>query len=150
MKLIKDQIGMAVLFELSLTMLVLGTVGFSTYNIKAGETIECSEQSCFEAAFAECKKSTFDYTEAGARTHLEIYGRSDDDCRMLVKFIDGQLGGFDYSNTEMTCNFDNDSKLEDSVGKTIEKVFIGEKTSCQGSLIERVKAEAQKNQKQPS
>lgn len=137
-KLFNNQLGAATAAELLITVVILGIAGFGGYkmhNPSTQQAPKCGDQACFEQKFSACERAAYtDSRDPSGSVYLEIYGRNNVGCKMLVKFLPG--GDPLFAGKDLTCNFDNSKKYEDAVSSTVQNVFNGKEKSCEGSLLQ--------------
>ena len=139
-RLFNNQLGAAVLAELLIALLVLGMAGFGGYKIHQGQsqkTPKCGDKACFEQKFTSCEKAIFtDTSNSEGNIYLEIYGKNDVGCKMLLRYTSGNPA---WLNKNLICNFDNSMKYEDSVASTVQNIVGGKDNSCEGPFLDLLK-----------
>ena len=137
-KLFKNQLGAAVIAELLIAVIVLGLAGLGGYkmhNQSAQAAPKCGDKACFEQKFSACEQAIYtDSSDPSGSIYLEIYGKNNVGCKMLVRYVSGSDPSF--VGKDLTCNFNNSMKYQDSVSSTVQNVVAGKEKSCEGTLLQ--------------
>lgn len=140
MKIIRNQLGATVIAELLIAVVVLAMAGFGGYQIhnKNNQKIPtCGDKTCFEQKFSACSPAAFtDTSSQEGNIYMEIYGKNDLGCKMLLRYTTGDPS---WVNKNLTCNFDNSKSYQDSIGTKIQSVLTGKDNSCEGPFLQVLK-----------
>lgn len=100
------------------------------------QTVNCSDQVCFEKKFAECKPATFtagfgeDINTAQVVAYYTINGTKGNGCNMAFRYTKNP--NKTWENKELTCNWDNKKAFQDSIEQTFNDL---DSYGCEGALL---------------
>ena len=97
-------------------------------------TVDCGSVSCFTPYFQKCVPATLTATSPISNVKYQIYGKKGNGCSMLFEYTSNPNPA--WVNQPMTCNFDNNQSLNNSVSAVMNDLFSQKNAySCTGPMV---------------